>query len=1276
MSNSSCNPNFSFNSIIDWFTFNDLSFLDYQWTVYSQYNNDPTIAVLPGPLGAVGAKSTSGFRYLNGTDQQIFGIPQFPNQTTASLRITSPTDPRYRAGATNTLFRNLTSSNFSRETGEFTISFGTGTTSYNSSYVVDYSIRGNLIFDANPRLISNLLTNQTGKSLFDTLDNPYAREWTQTGTRAGLGRVSQNNNTRHEAILTGSNPLPNSDFFAIFGQYHDHGLDFLDKGDDGSVLIPLLPGDSLYQAGSPTNFMALSRGNTVRVKLGVGSKDSLLTELGLGTYSPSTTWDVDNDNSAIGTSVFTTIASGGNVVLNDQIVSIATGATIAQGVDAFNYQSPFTGVIASVDASGALKLSPRNGRSFNYTSAFIDLNQTYGSTFSHGVFLKEYKGNGELTGAMLTASDKGIVRWTDVKQNALRIGLVIHDIDVSSVPLVETIPAGMAGAGRLAFVVLNKISGEKGYIFDTALVPADAVLMKSGSAFMIDLAHNWQGAQQPAGSSQFNATGDLKDPSVLNLHAAGGDGRANENLGLTSIHQIFVDAHNAILKQLEVDIARNKQKNPSFQMSAEEKFEATKLVTEQFYQHHVFQEYVRRITPDLGAFGSVNAGFNPSILAEFASSVFRFGHSQLSETIALTKVNPGSGLALEGSTTNMLLLNAFLAPQLYTNTTAAEVIAGTSNQVGNQIDEYVTNTLRNALVGLPLDLAALNIGRGQDVGVSSLNQARLEMQTFLRNVRLTAGNAATNQTDNGLDARLAAQEANLRPYVSWRDFGNHLLNPDSLKGFVMAYSRDAILSAYSGNSNLLYWNNLQASGAPGDAAIYAAALANAANAAILDNSFMGNAWSGTSSNALTPNFQANSGNQDFQNISLWLGGLAEAKVPGGMLGPTHNFIYSYQMQQLERGDENYYLSKLAGTDLLASIQGKVLADLVMESTGVRHLYHKIFAVNDADYELSSNSNLAFRSNAALLAANKTVTDIFGVSQTVGVAGYVNNVFTGNGGNYLDARGVLNPNGVGNASEMFGGTNRADVFNALGGDDCIWGDGGKDLASGGEGNDFIDGGSDKDLIYGDAGNDMLRGGDDDDQIYGGTGNDDIYAGDGDDVIYGEAGDEDINGQNGDDQLFGGAGADRIKGQDGDDKLYGGAGVDTLTGGMGDDLFYFDQQLIDAGIDSILDFAPGSDRLVLSAAIYTALTESKITANQFESIAGSTSANVIAAATKSSTRITYNTSNGALAYDPDGNGSLAATQIATLGRFNPYLPSDVASGQALFPAISRQDFIVLG
>jgi Ca2+-binding RTX toxin-like protein len=509
-------------------------------------------------------------------------------------------------------------------------------------------------------------------------------------------------------------------------------------------------------------------------------------------------------------------------------------------------------------------------------------------------------------------------------------------------------------------------------------------------------------------------------------------------------------------------------------------------------------------------------------------------------------------------------------------------------------------------------------------------------------------------------------------YVSWRDFGNHLLHSNSLKGFIMAYSRDAILSSYSNNTSLNYWNNLQASNNAADASTYVAALSSAADAAILDNNFMGNAWTGTSVNALDPNYQGTSGNQDFQKISLWIGGLAEARVPGGMLGPTHNFIYSYQMQQLERGDENYYLSKLGGTDLLASIQGKVLADLVMESTGVRHLYHKIFAVNDADYELDSESNLEFNSNAALSAATKTVTDIFGVSQTVGLAGYVNDVFIGNGGNYLDARGELNPNGIGNASEMFGGTDDADTIKGLGGDDCIWGDGGNDIAYGGTGNDFIDGGTGNDNIFGEAGNDLLRGGDGNDSMFGGSENDDMYGGEGNDKIFGETGSDDINGQAGNDQLFGGDDVDTLKGGEGNDKLYGEAGSDVLTGGMGNDSFYFDQPLATTGIDRITDFSPDLDKLVLSSVIYSSLS----IVNEFESIAGSSTANVIAEATRSNTRIVYNSNNGALSYDIDGTGTSPGVQIATLSKFNAYFPSDVLSAQALFPTLTASDFIIIG
>ena len=40
-----------------------------------------------------------------------------------------------------------------------------------------------------------------------------------------------------------------------------------------------------------------------------------------------------------------------------------------------------------------------------------------------------------------------------------------------------------------------------------------------------------------------------------------------------------------------------------------------------------------------------------------------------------------------------------------------------SRHVGNEIDEFVTDALRNNLLGLPLDLAALNMARGRDTGM-------------------------------------------------------------------------------------------------------------------------------------------------------------------------------------------------------------------------------------------------------------------------------------------------------------------------------------------------------------------------------------------------------------------------------------------------------------------------------------------------------------------------------------------------------------------------------
>ena len=65
-------------------------------------------------------------------------------------------------------------------------------------------------------------------------------------------------------------------------------------------------------------------------------------------------------------------------------------------------------------------------------------------------------------------------------------------------------------------------------------------------------------------------------------------------------------------------------------------FQAAKFGTEMQYQHLVFEEFARKIQPQVDGF-IVPDGFdttiNPDIVAEFAHVVYRFGHSMLTETI-------------------------------------------------------------------------------------------------------------------------------------------------------------------------------------------------------------------------------------------------------------------------------------------------------------------------------------------------------------------------------------------------------------------------------------------------------------------------------------------------------------------------------------------------------------------------------------------------------------------------------------------------------------------
>lgn len=139
-----------------------------------------------------------------------------------------------------------------------------------------------------------------------------------------------------------------------------------------------------------------------------------------------------------------------------------------------------------------------------------------------------------------------------------------------------------------------------------------------------------------------------------------------------------------------------------------------------------------------------------------------------------------------------------------------------------------------------------------------------------------------------------------------------------------------------------------------------------------------------------------------------------------------------------------------------------------------------------------------------------------------------------------------------------------------------------------------------------------------------------------TLSGTSGSDVIFGLGGADKLYGRAGADQLNGGAGNDRLWGGSGADVLSGGTGADIFVFDTSFVGA-VDRITDFSPADDTVRLENAIFTGL------------VTGGLSTAAFYAGTKAhdaTDRVIYDGGTGALYYDADGTGTMAAQQFAQL------------------------------
>jgi Ca2+-binding RTX toxin-like protein len=1156
---------------------------------------------------------------------------------------------------------------------DYTISAGGTQTASNGDAITITNI-----VDYTPRMISLLTTtagvvydtwanhagdpnpdgHQANEIYYDTNGVATVVDWGDLKTVAagGLGQVDTQARFADSAgvgeqFIGGLNPgvSPSNGFFVLFGQFFDHGLDFIDKGGQGKTIkITFSESDPLYGMngpdGQPVHEITMARATVQSITHELVADVNGVAPGGTGyvtTYHDTPNY-IDHTSPFIDQSQTYGSHEQLTTLLREWVADPSNGGSFHAGMKMLDGET--------------LSTQWKNANGVMVNDTLPTLNELRAHVVESGRAALIWEDvlnlrNRDMSDGHLTGGDSGSALILDMNprfdETNLHDGNVTQDtaLDaaittlhnyVDSTGYQSTRPGdsfawvGAPGSRVLTYTVGSVAlpAGPTSFAPGTVLTGANAMSVFVNFGNMSIFA--------PAGA-EHDAVGTLLLASVGD-HYIAGDGRVNENFGLTSIHHVFHEEHNFQVGNFQDALHREAISTGSFNnlhsfqidtnggitnsdgdyvnsngdvtWNLDSMFNAAKLVVEMEYQHAAVDQYARNVTPNIQEFVGYSPDKDPSITLEYAQAAFRFGHSTLRETI--DTIDPAGGLT--GKIMGYALRDAFLNPDKYMDLGPASIIMGMTHQQMNEVDEFVTPALNQGLLGQPLDLAAINIARGRDLGIPTLNDFR--------------------------------EAIGLARYSSWTDFGNNMQHPSSLVNFIAAYSFDGDTAKAAAIMALV----------DGDGTGYIGQAAGLALAATLG---MAHVSAADLQAATVSAFNFLEGDdQGFNQIDTWLGGLAEIHQPGGLLGETFDLVFLTQIESLMDGDRFYYLFRLAGQQFAEEVGGGQLKDIVERNTGLTHLNGNIFGYADKYIDLGTKREVFVVSSAGntetqttsnnhkygdvvdqngmylvtdsndprlagphptavlLLPGDPAIAELskFGAVDGVGALNQVGHenmgIYTNSGrssardGTVVTIGGVqylrdtrledtgqdtgaallndgLNldgtPNSGAESNEIIVGTDRNDLIYANGGDDTVYGEDGNDIIYGGYGIDRLYGGDGSDRLYGGDNPDLMDGGSGDDFLYGessgsdingadqligGSGNDFVSGGVGIDKLSGGTGDDHVvgdgdtdpftHGSDGNDLVEGNSGGDILYGDNGDDVLVGGADQDQMFGGNGDDI----------------------------------------------------------------------------------------------------------------------------